>query len=335
MYGSAALPEWADRKQLEDGQLFLREHGLEIGSALFFASLPMSYTAARGARVLTRTAELTTGRTTRRLAETLQMHLDVMGVEDGKTPLEPGTRGSAAVRGVRLFHAAVRLMIHTDREVQWDETELGRPINQEDLLGTLIVFTLVVLDALETLGVDFDSPKARAARKGYVHYWLVVGHLLGIDYERLRKGELSSKEPPLDLNELRLLQTAIFRRQAEPSLGGQTLMSSLLASLKRKMPWFMKGYPAAATRGLLGKEYADALAVPPAGPTRVIFDVFRVGTRVLSPRAPGQGLAFLARISTKRLYRKWIDANDGAFPAWRLESAKNWHLRREGTPPPA
>jgi hypothetical protein len=305
---------------------------LEIASALFFASLPFSYTAARGARVLTRTAELTTGRTTRRLAETGQMLLDLMADEDGKTPLEPGTHGSDAVRGVRLFHAAVRRMILTDPEVQWNKAELGTPINQEDLVGTLVVFTLVVLDALETMGVDFSRAEAKASRDAYVHFWVVVGHLLGIDYEGLRRGQLSPTEPPLNFEELRLVCTAIFRRQAESSLGGQTLMSSLLESMKRKMPWYMKGYPAAATRGLLGKEYADALAVPPSGPARVFFEIVRVGTRVFSPRAPGQGLAVLARISTKRLYRTWIDENDGKFPPWRLASVKHWHLRRRGTP---
>ena len=75
------------------------------------------------------------------------------------------------------------------------------------------------------------------------------------------------------------------------------------------------------------------LGVPPAGPARVMFDVVRIGTRALSPRAPGQGLAApLARYSTKRLYRSWIDDNDGHFPPWRLEAAKNWHLNRAGTP---
>jgi hypothetical protein len=332
LYGTQALPAWVDPQQLVSGQQFLREHGLEIGSALFFASLPMSYSAARGANVLTRTAELTTGRTTRRLAETGQMLLDLMNTDDGHPPLQPGTKGAGAVRGVRLFHAAVRHMVLTDKNVEWDFTRLGMPINQEDLLGTLIVFTVVALDALEKLGVDFGNDKARAARDAYVHYWLAVGHFLGIDYQLLRRGELGPDDVPLTLDELRLVQTAIFRRQAEPSVGGQTLMTSLLVSLERKMPWFMKGYPAAATRGLLGKEYSDVLGVPPAGPARLVFDVVRVGTRVISPRAPGQGLAALARYSTKRLYRSWIDENDGSFPPWRLEAATNWHLNRAGTP---
>jgi hypothetical protein len=332
LHGHQALPDWVNRRQLEAGRKFLQEHGLEIGSALFFASLPMSYSAARGANVLTRTAELTTGHTTRRLAETGQMLLDLMLEDDGQAPLQPGTKGFEAAHGVRLFHAAVRHMVLTDTDVEWNRARLGMPINQEDLLGTLVVFTVVALDALEKLGVDFANDEARAARDAYVHYWLAVGNLLGIDYRRLRRGELGPNDAPLNLDELRLVQTAIFRRQAESSVGGQTLMASLLVSLERKLPWFMRGYPSAATRGLLGQEYSDVLGVPPAGPTRLLFDVVRVGTRVFSPRVPGQGLAALARFSSKRLYRSWIDNNDGYFPPWRLEAAKNWRLKREGHP---
>ena len=223
-------------------------------------------------------------------------------------------------------------MIRTDPEVQWNESELGVPINQEDLMGTLIVFTVVVVDALEKLGLDFGSDEMKASRDAYIHFWLVIGHLLGIDYAQFRRSEMDATEQPLNLHELRLLQTAIFRRQSESSLGGQTLMAALLETTKRRMPPLMKGYPAAATRGLLGQDHADVLAVPPAGPARVTFELVRLCTRLFSPRASGQGLAFLSRISTKALYRNWIDENAGSFPPWRLAAVPNWRLRRKGTP---
>ncbi len=278
------------------------------------------------------TAELTGGRTTRRLAETGQMLLDLMAVEPGTVPLKEGTLGFHAARGVRLFHAAVRFMILNDPEAHWDVGDLGVPINQEDLLGTLIVFTVVAVDALEKLGVDFSTEENQAAREDYVHFWLVVGHHLGIRYELFRGGALEPDDPPLNLEELRLLQTTIFRRQSEASLDGRTLTASLLEATKRTMPLMMKGYPAAATRGLLGRERADALAVPAAGPARLIFEFFRAGTRLFSPRLPGHGLAALARFSTRKLYRRWIDEHDGAFPEWRLAAVPNWKLKRAGHP---
>ena len=162
LYGDKELPGWArNEKALETGRHFFETNGLLIANALFFASLPYSYTAARGSQVLTRSAELTTGNTTRRLAETGQMLRDLMHGHPGKCALTEGTRGFAAARGVRLFHAAVRHMIMTDPVSSWDVDKLGMPVNQEDLLGTLVVFTVVVVRALETMGVDVTSKQGR------------------------------------------------------------------------------------------------------------------------------------------------------------------------------
>jgi hypothetical protein len=344
--GGGELPKWVDPKLLRQGQDFLCRHGLEIATALFFASLPYSYTAGKGSAVLMRTAELTTGRTNRRIAETGQMLLDLMTVDPEKKPLEPGTLASDAARGVRLFHAVVRGTIRADREDRWDETELGAPVNQEDLLGTLIVFSIVVLDALETLGISFADTTGQREREAYVHFWLVVGHLLGIDYARLRSEPLPAEVPPLNIEELRLLQTAIFRRHSAPSLDGQTLTAALLEATSAKMPWPLKGYPAAAMRALLGRDVADALGVPPAGAAAFVFDAAQLGTNILSRRGtnqrlgpffltipgPGDALAHVARLATKTLYRRWITANEGYFPEWRLAAARNWGLRCAPSP---
>ena len=146
----------------------------------------------------------------------------------------------------------------------WDDT-LGMPINQEDLLGTLIVFTIVALDAIADLGVDLTSQKGTKQRDAYVHFWLVVGHLLGIDYDALRDPPLAPTEVPLTYDELSMISTSIFRRQAAASIDGQILMASLLEKISNELPWFLRAYPAAATRGLIGMERADMLGVPPPG----------------------------------------------------------------------
>jgi hypothetical protein len=315
LWGDATLPAWADPVKLQAGRQFLQEHGTEIAAALWFGSLPISYTAAHGARVLTRSAELTTGHTSRRVAETGQMLLDLMA-EDGPA-LAPDTHGSSAVRGVRMFHAAVRHMILSDPNVHWKVHKYGYPVNQEDLLGTLTVFTVVALDGMERLGVPLHDMTEQ--RDAYVHFWLVVGHLLGIDYTRLRHDALAPTDVPLDLNELRMVKNAVFRRQARVSAGGQILMASLLSAAQKSMPWILKGYPAAATRRLLGNEYADMLGVPPAGPTRIVVDGVSLLTHAVSPRLPGRGLATFASRSTRFFYQEWVDQNGGSLPPWRRE----------------
>ena len=147
--------------------------------ALWMASLPANYACARGAEPLVRTARLTRS-PKRRYVETGQMIIDAM------TPgaLVPGHAGYRTVRHVRLMHAAVRhVLLHADeidgaREAgiePWDHS-FGVPINQEDLLGCLLSFSVVGIESLDRSGVRL-SPDEREA---YVHVWNLVGHQLGI-----------------------------------------------------------------------------------------------------------------------------------------------------------
>ncbi len=89
---------------LAQGQRVFGRYGLEIATSLYFASLPVSYAVVDGAEALARTSDLATGSLNRRVAETGQMMIDVMGFEEPAT-LEPGTRGYASCQGVRLIHA--------------------------------------------------------------------------------------------------------------------------------------------------------------------------------------------------------------------------------------
>jgi hypothetical protein len=111
-------------------------------------------------------------------------------------------------------------------------------------------------------------------------------------------------------------------------------MASLLETTSNELPWFLRAYPAAATRGLIGMQRADMLGVPPGGPGRVPFEIVKIGSRLLSPLSTYGGLATLARTSTKYLYRDWIAANKGLNPPWRQreQAIKNWRLGRRFSP---
>ena len=310
-FGSSALPAWADPNTLLEGQRFLCTHGLEIAHALFFASLPYSYTASKGSHVLARTGRIDD----RRHGPTAGRDRRVAPRLDHRGPPRGARRRNAGIpigpRGIRLFHAAVRLLI--DRAGNWDDT-LGMPINQEDLLGTLIVFTIVALDTIADLGVDLTSQKGTKQRDAYVHFWLVVGHLLGIDYDSTLRSATHAYRGATHLRRTQYDQHVDTRRQAAASIDGQILMASLLEKISNELPWFLRAYPAAATHGLIGMERADMLGVPPAGPGRVPFEIVKIGSRLLSPLSTYGGLATLARTSTKYLYRDWIVANNGLDP---------------------
>jgi hypothetical protein len=312
------LPEWANAERLANGQNFFRRYGLEIGSALFSASLPMSYTAARGARVLTTTAALVSD-ARRRLAETGEMLLDAMASDDSsKPPLAPDTRAYNAARGVRLFHGAIRHMIRSDPVVNWHEQRLGVPINQEDLLGTLTVFTVAVIESLDQMGVTCEVQD----RDDYFHLWLVIGELLGIDFKRFfREGAApSDDEQPLSYADMQLIARVILGRNAASSPEGRELMTSLLKVSEGSMPPMLKGLPRALTRHLIGDQYAHMLGIPRAGVLRPVIAALQPFNALISRHVRTNALGGLTTSLTRRLYRFWIDEGHGDRPAWRFET---------------
>jgi hypothetical protein len=313
----APLPEWAEADMLRRGQEFFNVFGVHIASALFCGSLPMSYTAVDGAQVLLQTAELVS-QVRRRIAETGAMLLDVMGANDapGTVPFTFNARSYSAPRNVRLFHAAVRHMLRN--EPRYDRTRFGEPINQEDLLGTLIAFTVVVIEALERFGV----PMSEEQRDAYVRLWLTAGHLLGIDPVLL--GSRKDAGPvPLDFDELVALKATIERRHAGESAAGKTLMSALLCEQSLGLPFFLKGLPRACTRDLIGDTYSAYLGVPPAGWTALLLKPLPHVNRVLFGRVYYDLAGWLSAKVARNLYRTWIArASNGQRNPWRYKAGR-------------
>jgi hypothetical protein len=309
-----ALPAWAEPDVLRRGRAFFNTYGVHIASALFSASLPMSYTAVDGTQVLVRTAELVSN-TRRRLAQTGEMLLDVMGANDdeGATPFAFDTASYRAPRGVRLFHAAVRHMLRAD--AGYDVARLGEPINQEDLLGTLLSFTVVVLDALERYGVPLDADD----RDAYLRLWLTAGFLLGIEPDLLhsRRG---AGDTPLAYDEMCELRTRIVHRQAGPSDAGRELMRALLAEQQTSLPVVLRGLPSAMTRSLIGPTYSEYLAVPRARVAALLLRPLSLVNRLLFGRVYYDLFGWISAKIARNMYRAWIARSDGSSPnPWRYD----------------
>jgi ER-bound oxygenase mpaB/B'/Rubber oxygenase, catalytic domain len=340
--GPPRLPEWKDDELLAAGQKFFRDYRLEIGSALFCAGLPMSYTATLGVPVLTTTAAFVSD-AERRVAETGMMLLAAMADNDSsQPPLRPNTAAFKAARNVRLFHGAVRHMILTDNDLHWQTETAGVPINQEDLLGTLAVFTVVVIEALDKMGVRCTVEN----RDAYFHLWLVIGHIMGIEYEGLyrpsRRSRKLKTDQPLAYAEMQLLARVIFDRHSGPSPDGQVLMSALLDASERSTPFLPKGVARALVRRLIGDESADMLGIPPPGAMRLVVSALRPINALISPRVHSNTLGRLANSLTSELYRNWIKAREGSRPPWLDDPAPVRALRKVDqvvgdspyTPPP-
>ena len=261
--GTPPLPGWLDQVVLGRAQSWFARIGMHVFSALYAGSLPTAYACHQGVQVLATTARLETD-AKRRLNETAQFVLDVM------TPrgLEPGGRGFRAVRRVRLMHAAVRWLIEHDSRIVWDESHLGRPINQEDLLMTILTFTEVVFEGFDRTGVEYTPSEAH----DYLHLWSYVGHLLGVEPRFL----------PLDRASASTLMDHVRVAHFGPSPAGQALTGALLDQARGVLPRPLKGLPATSIRWYVGDSTADLIGVPNADWTRAVFGPLASLTRRLS-----------------------------------------------------
>lgn len=240
------LPEWANMRKMKRGQQLFETWGVLITLCLFCASLPASYAAANGVKVLYLTARLDTD-ARRRVMETGQFLMDVLAVGG----LDERGKGRRTIQRVRLMHAAVRHLIKARNELEpglW-HPEWGTPINQEDLAGTLLTFSYVVAEPLRCLGVHVSAKDVDA----YLHLWNVIGYLLGVHDELLVR----------DISDATALVDIIRRRQFQASPEGQDMTHALLNLLDELTPIhrFDDTIPP-LIRHLIGDETADLLLVP-------------------------------------------------------------------------
>lgn len=262
---TSALPDWAEPAKIERAQEIFADFGVYVTFGLFCSSLPQSYCAAHGAQVLTKTGAML-DRVRQRIFETAQFLFDVL--DEGS--LDPDGRGVRSAQRVRLMHAAVRCLIRHRVGSDWDAAQLGEPINQEDLAGTLMTFSVVTYEAARRLGVDLDETDGDA----WVHHWTVVGHLMGIRPELL----------PTSLRDGQRLMAAIRERQWAPSEQGQQLAAALIGLMQelftRDVDAF-DGLTPTLIRYLAGDRCADLLGVAESDWTELVVRAFELATDVI------------------------------------------------------
>jgi hypothetical protein len=314
--GKQETPSWLDPQRVEAGQELFARWGSHVFTALYAAALPSAYACWRGVQVLGLTARLETD-TKRRLNETAQFHLDVM-VPGG---LEFGARGYADVRHVRLMHAAVRWLVQNDARVHWDPT-WGTPINQEDLLETLLTFTEIVFEVFDKTGVACSEADADT----YLHTWSLIGYYLGVRPDLL----------PLTRAQTSVLMPIVRRRQFGRSESGRALTAALLEQGTRLVPPGLRGLPASTLRFYVGNDTADKLGVPAADWTRFVFGPLADMSRRMSLGWLHDHLlrALSDRIGFGMLSLAVRAARYGERPAFAIPTslAERWQI---STPPPS
>jgi hypothetical protein len=204
---AATAPQPGDESVARAAEFF-RDHLFRILLILSTSSLLEAYACRNGVQVLASTKELLS-HANRRLHETLQFVLYV----NEPNGFENGGHATAAIQKVRLMHAAIRWRLRHGQP-PWDDAALGVPVNGEDLLGTLMAFSGVVIRDLPKLWVELTSEQV----EDYRYLWNRVGVMLGAKQEHL----------PESLGEMLALIRIIEHRQQRPSTEGRAMADALL-----------------------------------------------------------------------------------------------------------
>ena len=240
-----------DAQSLSLGQGFFSNYASDIMLLLGFLSLPYCYGAATGAEVLIRSKRIME-EPDLRLRETAEFVFDVTH----PNAFEPDGKGLVSILKVRLRHAMTRWHIHQAGD--WNVKEFGQPINQEDMAGTNLSFSLIPIRGLRKLG-RFIAPEKAVH---YIIYWNHIGLLLGVVPELLPTGN----------KEAFVLEKQIRFRHFRPSKAGFELAASLLKYFEKATADSpLEGLTKAFMLYLLGDKIGRQIGIEISNYDRLVF----------------------------------------------------------------
>lgn len=263
------VPFWVERDRLDRGGAVILRAGILAGLVLGAYSLVLGYCSPAGNKPLAFSGRLEED-APRRLAETTRF-VEAVVLPRGMSRFGDGFK--ACVK-VRLVHAAVRRMLA--RSDRWRTNDWGAPINQPDMAGTAMLFSLVVLDGLERLGFRTTS----AEREDLLHLYRYVARVMGVREELCFASE----------HEARAFWDLLTTTQAEPDDDSRALTRALfegpIKNARNEHEMIRarrsRALGLAFARTMLGDQVADRLEIPR---TRAIHAIRAL--RVVNRRAPG------------------------------------------------
>jgi hypothetical protein len=243
---TSQLPSWYDPQKIKIAEDLYSLYGLEISMMLLFKSLPQSYCCAKGAKVLSSTGRLSKeqqsfNKYSRRIMETSYFVMQVL------SPKAFADSGSAIIttQKTRLIHASIRYYI---KKYGWDSATNGEPINQQDMIGTLMSFSALIIEGLEMLNIKWTEKQQDA----FIHCWNVIGYILGVKEELL----------PANYKEAMDIGYRVFNDQKAASQEGKELADALVSFIQHIIPGTsFDSIPNEMIHFFLGEENATLLGV--------------------------------------------------------------------------
>lgn len=232
-------PSWFDENRLTNGQRVFEKYAMEIMTLLGVMSLPYCYAASPGNKALYLSEKMRNA-PAKRLMDTAAFVIAV---------LTPGTLadegyGHIHINKVRLIHALSRHYIK--RHPEWN-TDWGLPVNQEDMAGTNLAFSYVILMGLQLSGYSLSQQE----KEDLIYTWRYIGYQMHIDENLL----------PATVEEARRLTDVIQRRNFRKTEEGAILTAELLKYFKSNVASWQTNLVESQIRYYLGREVSDYIGL--------------------------------------------------------------------------
>ncbi|MBI3110678.1 MAG: DUF2236 domain-containing protein [Ignavibacteriales bacterium] len=238
------LPANVDLDRIRRGEDVFTRHPFTGALVLLAKSLPEGYAAPNLAIILNMSGNLRV-HPYKRLLATLQTVVNVSTIRG----FQDGGRAVITAQKLRLLHAGIRHI--TGRYRPEFESSYGVSANQEDMLGTIMGFSYLVIEGMRTLGVGLTDRE----EEDFLYVWRVFAHMMGI--HPIGKPE-SMEFLPDSVEDAARFYEAYRRRhyvRAEQNPDGVALGAANLRMLKDFIPRFLKLFGL----GLLPRLYMQKL----------------------------------------------------------------------------
>jgi hypothetical protein len=204
------LPQWFDSERILKGQKFYRKFATPIMTLLGGLSLPYCYAASPGNKALYLSDKMRKS-PGKRLIDTADFIITVSTALN----ISENSEAQISINKLRLTHALARFYIL--KSSSWS-MEWGIPINQEDMAGTNLAFSYIIINGLQKSGYMITERD----KENFLALWRYIGYQLYIEDELL----------PSKLKEAELLEKTIRKRHFKKSEEGFTLAKELITYYK-------------------------------------------------------------------------------------------------------
>ena len=204
------LPDWYNQDIINRGQLFFKKYALPIMTFLGGMSLPYCYAASPGNKALYFSDKMRQS-PGKRLLDTADFIIAVSTAEN----LGNNHDAQIQINKLRLVHAIARYYIQ--KSGKWN-MDWGLPINQEDMAGTNLAFSYIILKGLQKAGYMIIERE----KESFLSLWRYIGYQLNIETELL----------PGSMKEAAELERTIRKRHFKNSEEGVILTKELIKYYK-------------------------------------------------------------------------------------------------------